>query len=216
MLKAITLFAFSLMVFQTQASVKEIYLPTLECQGNTFKDVSVNYDDARTNREDITISLICQRLRSKLVKQTVVSDLSRFIVDKMAPEQVDKIAPRANDFFRIVLFKPSILGREKFDFNELNFEDIMERLRVQKFMKLRTFTPDPENMNVVAFHKEGAAFINSYKMERNECSMINTLVHEYTHYLGFGHGDNSPVGKENSIPYYFGNRAQELCEAGVI
>src|SRR5438046_2064084 len=86
MLKALTIFIFALMVFDSQASVKEIYLPTLECQDNTFKDVSVNFDDTKTSSKEITISLICQRLNAKLVKQTVVADLSRFIVDKMAPE----------------------------------------------------------------------------------------------------------------------------------
>lgn len=216
MLKALAVLVFSLIVFESQAAVKELFLPQLECQGHMFKDISVNYDDARTDGEEITVSMICQRLHNKLIKKAVVSDLSRFIVDKMAPEQVDKIGPRANDFFRMVIFKPSILGKTQFDFNQLSFENIIERMKNPRFMKLRTFTPSPENMKVVAYHSGGTAFLNSYKTERNECSMINTLVHEYMHYIGFSHGDNSPEGKENSVPYFFGKRAEELCQAGVI
>jgi prolyl-tRNA editing enzyme YbaK/EbsC (Cys-tRNA(Pro) deacylase) len=71
-------------------------------------------------------------------------------------------------------------------------------------------------MVTIAFHKGGKAYFNKHKLERKKCSMVNTLVHEYMHFIGYSHGDNSPVGKENSVPYYFGNRAQELCEAGVI
>ncbi len=216
MLKALAILIFSLIVFESQAAVKEIYLPSLECQGHTFKDVSINFDDTRTEKEEITVSLICHRLRSKLVKQAVVSDLSRFIVDNMAPQQVDKIGPRANDFFRMVLFKPSILGKSEFEFTDMTFEQIIERMKDPKFLRLRTFTPSPENMHVVAYHKGGTAYLNTYKTERKECSMINTLVHEYMHFMGFGHGDNNYEGKENSIPYYFGKRAEELCEAGVI
>tara|TARA_B100001971_G_C18268010_1_gene596158 strand:+ start:14007 stop:14555 length:549 start_codon:yes stop_codon:yes gene_type:complete len=45
---------------------------------------------------------------------------------------------------------------------------------------------------------------------------INTICHECVHIadnlngnMSFGHGDNNPVGKEDSFPYWFGNYARD-------
>lgn len=216
MFKAVLILVFATIILEASAAVREIYIPKLDCQDHYFQDVSVNFDDEKTTKEELTISLICQRLRSKVVKRAVVSDLSRFIIDKMAPQQVEKFGPRANDFFKMVIFKPSIIGKTKFDYTEEQIEDVVERLKNPKYMRLRSFSPAPENMHVLAYQSEGAAYLNRYKTERHACSMINTLVHEYMHFIGYSHGDNDATGKENSVPYFFGQRAEELCEAGVI
>jgi hypothetical protein len=54
---------------------------------------------------------------------------------------------------------------------------------------------------------------------------VHTFVHEYVHDVDYhsdgnpmiemGHGDQSPKGKEKSVPYWLGNRAQELYASAV-
>jgi hypothetical protein len=43
--------------------------------------------------------------------------------------------------------------------------------------------------------------------------LVNTFVHEYIHDVdedgAMTHGDNSPSGKEDSVPYWVGNKAEE-------
>lgn len=45
---------------------------------------------------------------------------------------------------------------------------------------------------------------------KNTPSAVNTLVHEFLHVIGFSHGDNSPKGKEFSVPYFVGNLAEKI------
>lgn len=194
--------------------VKEIYLPVLECGLHEFQDVTVTFED--DSRKDLTVGKLCEKLAVKLLRKERTVEISRFIADEMAPQKLDRFMPRANDFFRMLLFKGDIVKREHFDFTDDTIPQILKRFRENVSLEVGTFEPSSKQMVTIAFHQNGKAYFNKYKLERGTCSMINTLVHEYMHFVGYSHGDNSPVGKENSVPYYFGKRAQELCEAGVI
>jgi hypothetical protein len=198
------------------AGVKEVYLPQLDCGEHEFQDVTVTFDDSAITRSDLSVSKLCNKLALKLLRKNHIEDISRFVADEMAPKRLDRSMPRANDFFRIVLFKGDIMKKKDFDFTTDSMEQILKRLEDKIRLRVSTFQPNENQMVTVAFHQGGTAYFNEHKLERTTCSMINTLVHEYMHFVGYSHGDNSPVGKENSVPYYFGNRAQELCEAGVI
>lgn len=205
------LILFSTLAF---AEVKEIYLPTLDCGLHEFRDVTVTFDDH--SRKDLTVGKLCEKLALKLLRRERAVEVSRFIADEMAPKKLDAFMPRANDFFRMLLFKGDIVKRKHFDFTDDTSPQILKRLGENVSLEVGTFNPSSKQMVTIAFHKGGKAYFNKHKLERETCSMINTLVHEYMHFVGYSHGDNSPVGKENSVPYYFGKRAQELCEAGVI
>lgn len=207
------LIAFS---FAAHANVKEIYLPLLDCGRHEFQDVTVTFEDSPTARKDLTVGKLCEKLALKLLRKNHVKEITRFIADEMAPKQLDRFMPRANDFFRLVLFKGDIIKKTAFDFTEDNLDEILKKLEDKSQLKVSSFEPSSKQMMTIAFHKGGTAYFNEYKLHRKDCSQINTLVHEYMHFVGYSHGDNSPEGKENSVPYYFGSRAQELCEAGVI
>lgn len=198
------------------SSVKEIYLPSLNCGNHEFQDVSVTFEDSQETRKELTVGRLCEKLALKLLRRPQNEELSRFVTDNMAPKRLDQFMPRANDFFRMVLFKGDIIKRKNYDFTDDELPEILRRLQEKVRLKVSTFEPSQKQMVTIAYHKGGTAYFNELKLERSACSLINTLVHEYMHFVGYSHGDNSPVGKENSVPYYFGNRAQELCEAGVI
>lgn len=212
-LLALGLIAFS---FSAHSGVKEIFLPQLECGQHEFRDVTVTFEDSPSARKELTVGKLCEKLALKLLTKNNVKEVTRFIADEMAPRRMDKYMPRANDFFRLVLFKGDIIKKEGFDFTDDNLQEVLKRLEGKSQLKISSFSPNEKQMMTVAYHHRGTAYFNEFKLHRKDCSQINTLVHEYMHFVGYSHGDNSPEGKENSVPYYFGNRAQELCEAGVI
>jgi hypothetical protein len=60
-------------------------------------------------------------------------------------------------------------------------------------------------------------FLNEKKLDREVADVAATIVHESIHGLdntesrySFGHGDDSPNGKENTAPYWIGTRAYEF------
>lgn len=60
-------------------------------------------------------------------------------------------------------------------------------------------------------------YINTAKLNRSTGSIIATLIHEWVHLVdhddkthSFGHGDNSPRGKQNTAPYWIDNLAQSF------
>jgi hypothetical protein len=67
---------------------------------------------------------------------------------------------------------------------------------------------------IAYYTKSEGIKLNRYKLKRNPCSIVGTLVHEYMHHLGFSHGDNYAKGKEFSVPYWMGNKAVKMCKEG--
>lgn len=63
----------------------------------------------------------------------------------------------------------------------------------------------------VAYRNAGetTAYLNLRKNPAGKdiAEVVNTLVHEWLHVLGYGHGTNSAKGKENSVPYGVGSIA---------
>jgi hypothetical protein len=60
-------------------------------------------------------------------------------------------------------------------------------------------------------------FLNEKKLNREVADVAATIIHEGIHALDeadtnhrFGHGNNSPRGKENTAPYWIGNRAYQI------
>lgn len=62
-------------------------------------------------------------------------------------------------------------------------------------------------------------FLNSRKLNRSRGSIVSSLIHEMIHYVddknkyeSYGHGDNSPVGKSNTAPYWIDNLAESIVD----
>lgn len=56
-------------------------------------------------------------------------------------------------------------------------------------------------------------YINTCVPRNPLASRVNTLVHERLHVVGFGHGDNSWRGKQNTVPYRVGTLAEKYTNA---
>lgn len=55
-------------------------------------------------------------------------------------------------------------------------------------------------------------FLNVRRNPRALPAMVNTLAHESLHLAGYSHGDNSPVGKEESVNYKVGSISEKYLE----
>jgi len=62
-------------------------------------------------------------------------------------------------------------------------------------------------------------FLNNRKLNRSKGSIVATLIHEMIHFCdylnevdSYGHGDNSPAGKENTAPFYIDNIAESIVD----
>lgn len=128
-------------------------------------------------------------------------------------------ARRAETFFNYIVNNPDVIKRNTFDYCVENRDIILTKIKhtesiivttVDKYYPLWRFS------SVLAYQNRNGIFMNGYKMKRSECEFVETLVHEYLHRLGYGHGDNSSSGKQNSVPYYFGGVAYSECEKGNI
>lgn len=60
-------------------------------------------------------------------------------------------------------------------------------------------------------------YLNQWRMNRSISDLCNIFMHQVVHAVNaenpqyeFGHGDNSPVGKENTAPYWIGNLAERM------
>lgn len=127
-------------------------------------------------------------------------------------------------------FWNGIPNDKKFTHTDLDTPLIKETMEVGLFgydLKISFYRSSWFFRNVVGHVKNGkpfTIFINTrhkdFKKLKGESleddirDKIETIAHEIVHLIdmramfgGFGHGDNSPVGKENSFPYWFGRYA---------
>lgn len=142
----------------------------------------------------------------------------RFVLS--LPQHYDKYLPRVEKFFELALKDKTLIDRYKFDFSDHTPDMIREALRKRLSVKITTYQPSLRERvlypNVIGFHKSGVIYLNRLKLNREDCRVLGTLAHEYMHRLGYSHGNDSPDGKENTIPYWFGDKAYQLCHEGKI
>lgn len=132
----------------------------------------------------------------------------------------EKHIPRVKKYFELLVNDKTILDSHKFQYNTDSADTIREKIARGFDVKVQAFTPNLFNAakwwNTIAYHDDWTIYINTKKMRRPDCAVINTIAHESTHAWGYGHGSDSPIGKSESFPYWAGNNAEELCLAGKI
>lgn len=62
-------------------------------------------------------------------------------------------------------------------------------------------------------------YLNQWRINRSIPDFCNIFMHQVVHAVNaenpqyeFGHGDNSPVGKENTAPYWIGSLAERMIK----
>jgi len=99
--------------------------------------------------------------------------------------------------------------------------EVAARIRdAHRTVTVQLWTPSllkkPFYRNTVAFFDgddPDTLFYHTAFLTNSVGEMVNTVVHEYIHAIDddgeFGHGDNSPGGKEQSVPYWIGDLAEK-------
>ncbi len=126
---------------------------------------------------------------------------------------------KANELLNDKAFLNIIRARTNFDSTEITGSKIVELIQKSNLeMYVLTYRSllrtvygyeDPNNPDLI--------HINLWRNEWNVPSLVNTIIHECMHGLDslyleyeFGHGNNSSTGKENTVPYWIGNRAEQF------
>jgi hypothetical protein len=142
---------------------------------------------------------------------------------------VREAVTEANRLLKDQSFLEEIAARPTFDMSTASPATIAELIRSSSLrFVVQLFSP--RGVNKVRYRKTFAytdgrypntLFLNEAKLDREMADVAATIIHEAIHALDdsepgyqFGHGSNSPRGKENTAPYWIGNRAYQLLTAG--
>jgi hypothetical protein len=120
---------------------------------------------------------------------SAISAQSKFDLSTASPKIISDLILNSTLEFKVEIFYPSVL-------------------QALKYRKTFAFT-DGRFPNTL--------FLNFKKLDRASEDIAATIIHESIHALDdsennytFGHGNNSPVGKENTAPYWIGNLAFKM------
>lgn len=104
---------------------------------------------------------------------------------------------------------------DKFTHTELNTSQVVEAVKAFTPKYVRTYkTKNPFSAAIATTYASDKTsfYLNTRKNPRAMPQMVNTYCHEVSHLHNFGHGDNSPIGKEMSVPFYLGSLCQKYAD----
>ncbi len=117
-----------------------------------------------------------------------------FHMSTARPDIIANLMKQSNLEFKVVLFRPSFF-------------------QVMRYRKTFAFTDE---------RYPDTVFLNVQKLDREVEDIAATIIHESIHALDqsidayeFGHGDNSPVGKESTAPYWIGGFAYRMLKGNL-
>lgn len=137
---------------------------------------------------------------------------------------VKKAVDQSNDLFASEDFYNIIRQKDKFDLSTATPQQVANILKASSL----AFTVELFYPNFLTFRYRktlaytdsrypNRLFLNFKKLNRSSESIAATVIHESIHAVDdseeqytFGHGNNSPVGKDNTAPYWIGNLAYKL------
>ena len=105
-----------------------------------------------------------------------------------------------------------IRAKKTWEYTNDNGETIAVKLSKGRQAVIKLYTPWYPWSKAIASTTGNVISLNSRKMNRSIESIANTLIHEYCHVINYGHGNNSPIGKENSVPYWVGNKFERMLK----
>lgn len=136
-------------------------------------------------------------------------------------DSLQKAVKVANCVVRSEEFLKEVREFAKYDYTEMNSTDVENAFRNIKPIKVvsyKTKNPYSKVLATTYASDRETIYINTRKLPRPNNGIVNTFIHEGSHLIGFSHGDNSSVGKQNSVPYGVGDIAENHvanCESSL-
>lgn len=111
-------------------------------------------------------------------------------------------------------FQKEVSAIKKFDYSDKAGGRVVLDLLTAKGISISTYKTRNPWSKAIAYTYAGndTIYFNLRNNPRDFKEMINTVMHETTHIVGYGHGSNSPVGKEKSVPYWVGSIAEKYAD----
>lgn len=135
-----------------------------------------------------------------------------------ANNNLESAIVRANAIVKNRSFIIKILEKQNFDMATCDSSVIAKDLEnFSEYVCIKIYRPRWPWSKAYGYFSKSRPFdinLNSRKLNRSSDSLLGTLIHELIHMLDhqnidhyYGHGDNSPNGKQNTAPYFIGNLA---------
>jgi hypothetical protein len=113
-------------------------------------------------------------------------------------------------------FLAEVLAVKSYTYTNATSRQVYESILNPKPVFLSTYSTRNPFSRVIATtysSEPNAVYFNLRKNPREMSDMANTAIHEgLGHIQGWSHGDNSPIGKSESIPWKLGEIAEKYTE----
>jgi len=134
----------------------------------------------------------------------------------------DQIEP-ALEFCNKVLNSSLFLDQvdsKRHDWEYLNGMPSDVRNEIENFrrepIEIRTYRNARSSALAYTYLNADYLYLNTAKFDRSTKSIGGSIAHEMMHCLGYGHGNNSRAGKQNSVPYWIGSAVRNFDFEGGI
>jgi hypothetical protein len=123
---------------------------------------------------------------------------------------VKELSKVANCTVNLKSFQDELSTIERFDYSDDNGKQVLSKLLsdAKTITTYKTKNPWSSAMATTYSADKDNMYLNTRKNPREYKFMVNTVCHEKLHLNGYSHGNNSSVGKENTVNYFVGS----LCE----
>lgn len=101
----------------------------------------------------------------------------------------------------------AILKRNSFDYCDETPLEIAKHIKYAAgcdtlFINIKTYRPWWYFSKALGMTVGNTISLNSRRFPMKFEFLVSLLLHECCHVISYSHGNNSPTGKENSVPYY--------------
>lgn len=129
---------------------------------------------------------------------------------------VKELINKANCVVNSQDFLNEVKAWPKFTYSDATGEDVYKSILNLHKVNVETYqTKNPWSKAIATTYAgvNDTVFLNTRRNPRDMKYMINTVLHEPLHLVGYSHGDNSPAGKENSVNYRVGSIAEKYADS---
>lgn len=132
---------------------------------------------------------------------------------KSSLKVVKQLADIGNCLVYKAKFYDEIKAHKQFDYTKDSSETVADKLSLYTPVVLTTYSK--RFTKTIAYRNKGSnvIYLNLVKLKSIPTKEgVNTLWHERSHVVGYGHGDNYAAGKDNSVPYGTGKMSEKYFD----